>query len=69
MGSSKIQVGYGSDGRGKKKKGLYAGRSTGKIVYDGGFNGQPTQSFQDIDKERWDSIFPNGFKPSWEKNA
>lgn len=61
-----IQVGYGSDRRGgSSKKNLYAGRSSGKRLSNGGFNGCPVVDFTKIDQNKWDEAFPHGYKPSW----
>jgi len=68
MGDRKIQVGYGSDSRADSKaKGMYGKRRSGKVVQNGGFNFQPTVSFESIDDDLWNSVFPNGYKPYWDK--
>ena len=62
----KIQSGYGGlNGRGSGKKGLYGGRSSGKKLTNGGFNFQPTVTFESISEEDWDRVFPNSYKPKW----
>lgn len=67
MGATKIQSGYGSGRRSYGKKGNYADRNNGKKVTNGGFNYNPVADFHDIPQEKWDSIFPDGYKPSWDK--
>lgn len=62
----KIQSGYGGlGGRSSGKKGLYGGRSSGKKLTNGGFNFQPTVTFESISEEDWDRVFPNSYKPKW----
>lgn len=65
----KIQSGYGGlKGRSSGKKGLYGGRSSGKNrLGAGGFGGCPTVDFVKLDKDEWDRIFPDSYKPSWMK--
>lgn len=55
--SKKIQVGYGSDKREYGKKSNYGGRNNGKKLFNGGFNGNPTVTFENVSQERWDQIF------------
>jgi len=38
-----------------------------KKLMNGGFNFQPTVTFESISEEDWDRIFPNSYKPSWMK--
>lgn len=54
----KIQVGYGSGSRGSTKKNLYGGRSSGKKLINGGFNGAITLDYTRVKQEDWDRIFP-----------
>jgi len=65
---SKIMVGYGT-GKHSTKKGLYGKKTGGKFSNNGGFNGEPTVTFENISDERWDEMFPDGYKPHWLKNA
>lgn len=53
--SGKIQVGY--KGKPKNRKNAYAGRNKGKVVYDGGFNYEPTVGGWKVTQEEWDRIF------------
>ena len=63
---AKIQSGYGGlNGRSGGKKGLYGSRSSGKKLMNGGFNFQPTVTFESISEEDWDRVFPNSYKPKW----
>jgi hypothetical protein len=68
MNDKRIQIGYGSDTRSKGPKGGYGSKKTGKVRLNGGFNYQPVEDFHNIPSEKWDSIFPDGYKPSWLKN-
>ena len=61
----KIQVGYGSELRGSTKKGLYAGRSDGKKITNGGFNYGIVVDFTKIDEDKWKTAFPNSYVPYW----
>jgi hypothetical protein len=63
----KTQVGYGTGMQGSTKKGLYGGRSSGKLLYNGGFGDAIRVNFTNIDEDKWDKAFPNGFKPNWDK--
>lgn len=67
MGATKIQVGYGTGQRGTKAKGLYGGRSTGKMTKNGGFNGNPTIDNHRVPDELWYKALPNSYRPSWDK--
>lgn len=63
---AKIQTGYGGlSGRSEGKKGLYGGRSSGKKLTNGGFNFQPTVTFESISEEEWNRILPDSYKPKW----
>lgn len=64
---NKIQVGYGSDRRGSKAKGIYGKKRSGKILHNGGFSGEPTVDFTKISDERWASIFGNKSLPKWKQ--
>jgi len=66
---NKIMIGYGSDKRTKNPKRCYGTRSSGKKMINGGFNFAPTEDFHNIPEDKWNKIFPNGFKPSWIKNS
>ena len=57
MSKTKVQVGYGTGGRGSNGKARYGKRRSGKVVYNGGFSNQPTVDFTSITQERWDEIF------------
>jgi len=57
MGATKIQVGYGSDGRGSNGKALYGRRRSGKLLHNGGFSGQPTVDYARVEQDDWDRIF------------
>lgn len=65
--AKKIQVGYGTGMQGSTKKGLYGGKSTGKVNMNGGFDFQPTVNFTNIDEDKWNRALPNSFKPSWDR--
>jgi hypothetical protein len=65
--SNKIMVGYGSDTRGSKKKGLYGSRSSGKLMMNGGFNGMPTIDFTNISEDRWIKMFGTENLPKWKR--
>lgn len=58
----KIQVGYGSDTRSRGPKNAYGGRTGGKKITNGGFNGLPVVSYERIEQEDWDRIFPPKIK-------
>jgi len=68
MSCSKPMSGYGTGKPLGQKNGLKGGQTGGKLLLNGGFGGQPTVTFSDIDQDKWDRAFPNSFKPSWEKN-
>lgn len=65
--SSRIQIGYGSDTRKGGKRGNYAGRNTGKVIYNGGFNHQPVSSFEKITDEQWKQAFGDNGVPWYER--
>lgn len=67
MGSQRIQVGYGSDTRGKGPKNAYGKRTSGKVMYNGGFSGEPTVSFENISDQRWAEIFKTDSLPKWKR--
>jgi hypothetical protein len=67
MSATKIQIGYGSDQRGSKKKGLYGKKSSGKYMANGGFSGEPVSDFHSISDEVWVKIFGTNGMPSWKK--
>lgn len=60
-------VGYGSDKRRSNPKNCYGSRSTGKKVTNGGFNYQPTVSFENISDDKFTSIFGNAYLPKWKR--
>lgn len=62
MSATKIQVGYASDRRESKAKRCYGKKSSGKVLLNGGFSFEPTVSYENIDQDVWDRIFPNGYK-------
>lgn len=63
----KIQVGYGSDTRRRGRRGAYGSRNSGKVVLNGGFNYQPTVSFENISDKRWSEIFGTSALPKWKR--
>lgn len=65
---NKIQVGYGSDRRGCSKKGLYGGRTGGKKLTNGGFNGLPTVDFARVTDNQWEQAFGKAGVPWYERD-
>lgn len=65
--AKKLQVGYGTGMQGSTKKGLYGGRSGGRVMYNGGFGNCIRVDFTNINEDKWDKAFPNSYKPSWAK--
>jgi hypothetical protein len=67
MGATKIQVGYGSDTRQKNRKNSYGKRSSGKLVRNGGFSGEPVVDFSTVSDDRWAEIFGVDSMPKWKR--
>jgi hypothetical protein len=68
MSNGKIVVGPATHQVESKKKGLYAGKRSGRVVQNGGFGNNPTVTFTSISQEEFDRVFPNSFKPKWMDN-
>lgn len=67
MSGKKIVVGYGDGGRPKNKNGWYGSKATGKLKMNGGFNFQPTISFETTPEQRFIDIFGVNNLPKWKK--
>ena len=65
--TSRVQIGYGSDTRGSKKKGMYGKVSSGKYKANGGFSGEPTVDFTNVSNDRWAEIFGTENLPKWKR--